>query len=124
MSALTAFLVEDNAIIRENLIGALQEMSPFEVVGYAEDERAAIAWLADHSNRCDLLIIDIFLKTGSGLGVLRAAQNLGTAKTKIVLTNYATSDVREGCERLGADRVFDKSNQIDELFAYCAELAA
>jgi hypothetical protein len=39
-----------------------------------------------------------------------------------VLSNYATPDIRRRCAALGADRVFDKSGELDELIAYCAEL--
>ena len=49
---------------------------PVEVVGTAEDEATAVQWLAQPSNHADLLIVDIFLKGGSGLGVLRAASAL------------------------------------------------
>ena len=67
--------------------------------------------------------MDIFLKTGSGLGVLRAAQKLSGHHTVVVLSNYATSDIRRKCLELGADRVFDKSNEIDALISYCDALA-
>jgi len=39
-----------------------------------------------------------------------------------VLSNYATADIRRKCLELGADRVFDKSNEIDALIEYCAQL--
>ena len=38
----------------------------------------------------------------------------------VVLTNYATPDIRARCLELGADAVFDKSNELDDFFAYCA----
>ncbi len=41
----------------------------------------------------------------------------------MVLTNYATPDMRRRCAQLGADRVFDKSAELEELLAYCATLA-
>ena len=41
---------------------------------------------------------------------------------RVVLTNFATSDVRRRCLELGADAVFDKSNQIDALIDYCRAL--
>ena len=110
-------------MIRENLIAALEELAPVEVVGTAEDERSAVDWLAAASPACDLVIVDIFLKGGSGLGVLRAAQDLGTPMTLVVLSNYATADMRRRCEALGASRVFDKSNEIDALIQYCEQLA-
>jgi DNA-binding NarL/FixJ family response regulator len=42
----------------------------------------------------------------------------------VVLSNYTTPDVRLKCLALGADRVFDKSNDIEALIAYCGALAA
>jgi len=124
MTALRAFLVEDSPIIRENLIAALEELAPVEVVGTAEDERSAVDGLASLAPPCDLVIIDIFLKGGSGLGVLRAASALGRPMKLVVLSNYATADMRRRCEALGANRVFDKSNEIDALIDYCEQLAA
>lgn len=124
MTALRAFLVEDSPIIRENLIAALEELAPVEVVGTAEDERSAVDRLVSLTPSCDLVVIDIFLKGGSGLGVLRAAAALGRPAMKlVVLSNYATADMRRRCESLGATRVFDKSNEIDALIDYCETLA-
>jgi DNA-binding NarL/FixJ family response regulator len=123
-TALKTFLVEDSPMIRENLIAALEELAPVEVVGTASDERSAVDWLERVSPPCDLVIVDIFLKGGSGLGVLRAARELGRSPKMVVLSNYATPDMRRKCEALGASRVFDKSSDIDELIDYCEGLAA
>ena len=41
----------------------------------------------------------------------------------VVLSNYATPDMRRKCMDLGASRVFDKSNEIDALILYCSRLA-
>jgi DNA-binding NarL/FixJ family response regulator len=49
-------------------------MAPIDVVGTAEDEVSAVSWLAASQNRCDLVVVDIFLKSGSGLGVLKAGE--------------------------------------------------
>ena len=38
MTSLKAFIVEDSPVIRENLVAALEEMAPIEVVGTADDE--------------------------------------------------------------------------------------
>ncbi len=123
MTALKAFIVEDSPVIRENLTAALEELAPVQIVGTAEDEPAALNWLTAGGHDCDLVIIDIFLKRGSGLGVLRAANDLGRPMSLVVLSNYATPDMRRKCMELGADRVFDKSNEIDSLILYCARLA-
>jgi DNA-binding NarL/FixJ family response regulator len=94
MNQLKAFIVEDSPVIRENLVAAL-----------------------------DLVVVDIFLKSGSGLGVLKAAAALPASVKLVVLSNYATPDMRRKCLELGADRVFDKSNEIDALILYCCRIA-
>ncbi len=123
-ASLKAFIVEDSPVIRENLIAALEELAPVQVVGTAEDEPGAVNWLGTGNHTCDLVIIDIFLKRGSGLGVLRAASELGKPMNLVVLSNYATPDMRRKCLELGASRVFDKSNEIDALILYCGRLAS
>ena len=119
---LTAFIVEDNAVIRDNLVAALEELVPMEVVGSAADEAAAVRWLDTPPAQCDVIIIDLFLHTGSGLGVLKAVQTRKLAVHPVVLSNYATPEMRSRCMALGAERVFDKSSEIEELVAYCAAL--
>ena len=111
MNQLKAFIVEDSPVIRENLVAALEEMAPIRVVGSAEDESSAIGWLSRPENQCDLVVVDIFLKSGSGLGVLQAARSTGQPCKLVVLSNYATPDMRRKCLQLGADKVFDKSNE-------------
>jgi len=39
-----------------------------------------------------------------------------------VLSNYATSDMRERCAQLGVDAVFDKSTELDDMLAWCRGL--
>lgn len=124
MHQLKTYIVEDNPVIRESLIAALEELVPVEVVGTAEDEFTAVQWLTRPSSQVDLVIVDIFLKAGSGLGVLRAVSRLARRHNLVVLSNYATQDIRRKCLELGADRVFDKSNEIDALILYCGRLAA
>ena len=123
MYSLKTYIVEDSQLIRENLIATLEEHGPVKVVGTAEDEATAVQWLSTPGNRFDLVIVDIFLKSGSGLGVLRAAHALPQGHKMVVLTNYATPDMRRRCLELGADRVFDKSHEIDALILYCGGLA-
>lgn len=119
------YLIEDSPLIRENLIATLEEMAPVTVVGHADTEGAATDWLARHDapDDCRLVIVDIFLKGGSGLGVLHAMTR-GRADRKVaVLSNYATPEMRQRCVELGADRVFDKSDEIDALVDFCVEVA-
>jgi len=124
MPLLNTYLVEDSSVIREALIATLEELVPVHVVGTAVDEVTALRWLREAGEPVDLVIVDIFLKSGSGLGVLRAAQALPRRPRMVVLSNYASPAIRRECAALGADRVFDKSTEIDALVQYCAGLAA
>ena len=124
MPILKTYIVEDSPVIRESLIATLEELVPVKVVGTAEDEASAVAWLTRAGNEAGLVIIDIFLKSGSGMGVLRSVQLMHQERKVVVLSNYATLDVRRKCLELGADRVFDKSDEIDALIAYCGALAS
>ena len=119
---LKTFFVEDNATIRENLIETLLELSDVEPVGYAETEVEGTAWLTDPHNDWDLAIVDLFLRQGSGLGVVAACQKRKPSQRVIVLSNYATLDVRQRCTELGVDAIFDKSNEIESLLDFCMEM--
>ena len=123
MPALKTFLVEDNPVILQSLIATLQELTPVDVVGIAENEEKAVQWLSEPGNKARLVIVDIFLSGGSGLGVLKAAHQMQHGRHMVVLSNYATKDMRTRCLALGAERVFDKSTEIDALLQYCTELA-
>ena len=119
---LKTFIVEDNPTICENLIATLEELAGVEAAGTAETENDARAWLADSDNNgWRLAIVDLFLKQGSGLGVLASCRSRGPTQKVVVLSNYATSEIRYRCEQLGVDAVFDKSNEIDALVEYCIQ---
>jgi two-component system, OmpR family, response regulator len=120
---LRTYIVEDNATIRENLIGTLEELASIQALGWAETENEAKGWLAGHDGQWDLTIVDLFLKQGSGLGVLETCRGRSSGQRVVVLSNYATSDMRKRCLQLGADAVFDKSNEIDALVDYCVQLS-
>jgi DNA-binding NarL/FixJ family response regulator len=122
-NALKTYLVEDSAIVRDNLTELLEESAPVQVVGSAADELTAMKWVNDSSHDCDLVIVDIYLKGGSGLGVLREGAGVANPAKWVVLSNHTTQEMRDRCIELGADRVFDKSNEIEQLVMYCKELA-
>jgi two-component system, OmpR family, response regulator len=119
--ALITYIVEDSQTIRENLISTLEEIAPVKVVGFAEGEKEANSWLALNDSDWQLAIVDLFLKEGSGLGVLRGCQKRTARQKVVVLTNYATEDIRERCMKLGSDAVFDKSNELEQLLDYCTD---
>ncbi len=117
--ALITFIVEDNKTIRDNLIPSLEDLADAAVAGIAETENEAIAWLDAHRDEWHLAVVDLFLKEGSGLGVLAACRDRSDQQRVVVLSNYATDEMKARCTALGADAVFDKSNDLDAFFDYC-----
>jgi two-component system, OmpR family, response regulator len=117
---LQAFVVEDNPTIRENLVGTLEELTCVRVAGTSATEDDAFSWLDQNRERWDLLIIDLFLKQGSGLHLAQRLTQRRPGQKLVVFSNYINANVRKRCAQLGVDAVFDKSTEIDALVDYCA----
>ena len=90
--------------------------------GDSDRESDSVAWLTDSSHVWDLAIVDLFITQGTGMGVIAACKNRSVKQKIVVLSNYATPDVRKQCLQLGADAVFDKSTEIELLLAFCNQL--
>lgn len=116
---LAVFVVEDNAEVQENLAGALEELTCVKVVGGTATEDGALQWIAAHDD-WDMLIVDLFLKGGSGMRLVQRVQRSRAAQKIIVFSNYVNAGVRKRCAQLGVDAVFDKSTEIDALVDYCS----
>ena len=119
---LKTYIVEDNPAIRDALIATLEELAKVESVGVADTEDEGKAWLINNPTAWDMAIVDLFLKQGSGLGVLAACKERTSKQKLVVLSNYATADIRRRCTLVGVDAVFDKSSEINELVNYCTTL--
>jgi hypothetical protein len=88
MPRVRTFFVEDSPIVLETPAAALEEMADIEVLGSASSETEALAWFGCRSDACDVAIIDVFLH------------------------------MRAGCVALGAEEVFDKSTELEELVSW------
>jgi two-component system OmpR family response regulator len=124
MKTLITYLAEDNATVLESLIESLREIADVKVTAHSATQAESIRWLDMHDGKWHLAIVDLFLKEGSGLGILAGCGNREWYQKVVVLTNYATPEIRRRAAELGADAVFDKSTELDSLFAYCREQAA
>ena len=119
--ALMTYLVEDNQTILDNLVATLEEIADVKIAAHAATQAEATRWLTLQDGSWHLAIVDLFLKQGSGLGVLAGCRNREPYQKVVVLTNYATPDIRRRACDLGADAVFDKSTELDALYAFCIE---
>ena len=118
-----AYLVEDNAVIRENLVGSLEDVADAVVLGHASGQDEAVAWLKGHRDAWDVAIVDLFLEQGNGLAVVDACRERRHGQKVVVLSNYATPYMRARSKDVGADAFFDKSAEIELLLDYCEKLS-
>jgi two-component system OmpR family response regulator len=118
--AVKAYIVEDNDLIRDNLVETLTELAGVRTVGHSATEVEACDWLGRHPGGWDLLVVDLFLEQGNGLGVLRKCLQRSASQRVVVLSNYATIDIRNRCLACGADAIFDKSTELDLFIDYCS----
>ncbi|WP_213955016.1 response regulator [Variovorax sp. dw_954] len=119
MAAVRAFIVEDNATIRHHLVETLRVVAHVDPVGTADSEEDGARWLLAHADEWDLAIVDLFLKQGTGLRILEACRDRDPAQKIVVLSNHASTDMRRKCAQLGADAVFDKASELDDLIDFC-----
>jgi len=123
VTKLRVVIVEDSVIIRARLAEALAEIPNVDIVGQVETEADALAVL--RQPRWDAAVLDLQLKQGTGLGVLKA---LGSAVRPpnakiIVFTNYAFPQYRDRSLALGADFFFDKAREFHRVREVLAGLA-
>ncbi|MGJ7566129.1 hypothetical protein ACSFBM_19925 [Variovorax sp. GB1R11] len=137
---LAVYIVEDDPLVQDSLKVVIEAYLRAQVMGWAPSEAEALAWLRANDGRWHLLVVDLTLAQGSGLGVLAAVAQMqasrvvgqgagkdggkgggkGIGKGVVVaLTNAASPGNRATCLRLGADAVFDKSEEINQFLAYC-----
>ena len=120
---LRIFLVEDSEVIRERLTESISSLPNVHVVGHADTEAHAIT--AVRHTPCDVLVLDLQLRTGHGFNVLKAVRGrpYGSQLIVIVLTNFTSSQYRDRCMEMGADYFFDKSREYDRVCDVLEEMA-
>lgn len=110
---LNVFLVEDEEFIRERVIEKIAARRA-TVVDYADSAPTAIVKLRE--SPCDVIILDLELKQGTGFQVLREVRsNSASRPWIIVFTHFIDPHFRQQTLALGADYFLDKAQGIDSL---------
>lgn len=121
---LRVFLVEDMQPIQAALVELLEGSGGLKIVAMASTEAEANLWLKENPNKWDLAIIDLILKEGTGMGVVKEARKRSSTAEVVVFSDFATSGIQAHCLKLGANAVYDKSSGPQELIAHCRALDA
>ena len=106
------YLVEDSPILTKLLVGLIEADSGALVVGQADSVRTALAEI--RSLAPDVVVLDLHLREGNGVDVMRALRSEDPASlpTFVVLTNHSGLPYRKAAREAGADHFFDKSTEI------------
>lgn len=116
---LKVVLVEDSPRLRELLVGMLHEIAGITVIGEADDEVTAVRLLEERP--ADVVIVDLELQAGSGIGLLHALSREPERFRRpraVVFSNHDHPHLRERCRKLGAEQFFNKFSQLDELIEF------
>ena len=121
----TVFVVEDSPAVCEIMLEQLAELPNVICSGHADSELTAIESL--RKTACDILILDIKLKTGTGLGVLRAMEAAGwpaSPPTRIIFSNFTDRAFQTLAQSLGVTHFFDKMQEFPALLTLVSDLAS
>jgi two-component system, OmpR family, response regulator len=110
---LRVLLVEDSKTLVERLAEAICEIPSIDLVGTANTEASAIAFV--RRQPIDVIILDLQLKQGTGFGVMRALATTALRPRILVMTNYDLPEYKHAALALGATHFLDKSRDYDRL---------
>ena len=122
--SLKVFVIEDDGVLRNLIVEALNDIPGVDVVFYADNEISATNWLSSNDGAWDLAVVDLHLKQGSGVAALSWCTTRRPGQHVVVLSGQLSEETRDQCMALRADAVFDKATDMDSFLDYCRSLAA
>lgn len=106
-------IVDQSLLVLERMIPMLEELSNVGLVVHAGGYKEAMGLLGDM--RPDMILLDIDLPDHRGIELLKAIRGKYENIVIFVLTNFASEQHRNLCEKLGAQKLFDKSIEYEQL---------
>ncbi|HWI82991.1 response regulator [Ramlibacter sp.] len=116
------FLVEDMKHLQGVMEDLLRTLGDFRMVGTATTEAEANLWLDEHAGEWDLVIADLVLEQGTGLGVVAKCRERPAGRKVVVLSDYVTPGIHRHCLMLGADAAISKAH-LPAFVSFCEQLA-
>ena len=113
-------LGEDSLPDRQRLKTLIAEAKSALVVGEVGSVAGALFLI--HSDPVDAVVLDLQLWDGDGCAVLSEVKRTQPSCLVIVLTSLSTPEHRTHCLQLGADHVFDMTNELHRVPEVLADL--
>ena len=111
---LRILIVDDHPMMRDGLATKISKDPDFEVCGQAEDVNDALA--AVKSTSPDLAIVDIALKEGHGIELIKDIKSRFPSVKTLVLSSYQESLYAERALRAGAMGYLNKQETGEKIF--------
>lgn len=108
------FIVEDSPMMKVRLIQMLEQIEVVKIIGEADNQVDAIAKISEL--KPDVVVLDIRLKEGNGLEVLKYIKTEMPSTVVIMLTNYPYVQYRDKSYSIGADYFFYKATEFTKVF--------
>ena len=113
LTSLRVLLVEDSKFLTECITEALHQIEDVNLIGTADSEDAAVAFIKREP--VDIILLDLHLKQGTGFGVMRALAKTQLKPQIVVLTNYNLPEYKNAALALGATHFLDKARDYGRL---------
>jgi len=114
------FVIEDHALMRQSIVGALERESGLTVCGEAVDMQEAIAAIS--SLQPDLVLTDIQLKSSSGLDLIKAIHAQTPALPIVATTMFDVRRTERQARAAGASGFAAKQDGPEKLIAIIHEV--
>lgn len=116
------YLVDDHPMVRDGLAGLINRLSDFKVCGEAETADVALRGIGEA--KPELAIVDLSLKEGSGIELIKAIRTRSPSTAVLVLSMHDERRYAERCIRAGARGYVMKAESATQIVAALRDLAA
>ena len=117
---LKVLIADDSTEVRNRLKEMLKENKSIYLTGEAVDAEQAVTVL--RHLKPDVVILDIHMPGGGGIGVLKDIKTTDPGPITIVFTAFSYPQYRQACLAAGADYFFDKTDDVQKMTDVLAEL--
>jgi len=114
-------VVDDQALVRQGILGLLGLSDDIEIVGEAADGDDALTLLEEVD--VDVLLLDLRMPKRDGIATLRAMADRGMTTATLVLTTFDDSELVLGALKAGARGYLLKDVTLDQLLNAIRTLA-
>jgi two-component system OmpR family response regulator len=111
--AMRVLVAEDSSLLRTQIIRMFSDLNGIEVVGDAQDALEACQAISEL--KPDVVILDILMRGGNGIEVLRKIKREDCFTVVIVLTNSTAPPYRRRSTEAGAEFFLDKSTEFGKM---------